>query len=209
MVYGLFRNLLHGAAAVVPCLPAVAMYQSQIDQAPRRSELAITGAGIRSPAAAAEAAPGIRERYVSVEVENPGDAPLHVWTSRRAYDYDASTHTLTLYLTEHTPDLRPGVEMISDHPRPPMLVVVDANSHGTLNVPVPAMIRRRAPGAGLGMSLVEEPIRQVERVDLHIQNGPEPFQHIAQEGPDEYRKRLLPYGDGVEATITLTGQKER
>jgi hypothetical protein len=185
------------------------MNQSRTDQAPRQSELAIVGAEIRGPAASAEAAPGVRERYVSVEVENPGDEPLHVWTSRRAYDYDAATHTLTFYLTEHTPDLRPGVEMISDHPRAPMLVVVDANSHGTLNVPVPATIRRRAPGAGLGMSFVEEPIRQIERVDLHIQNATEPFQHIAQEGPDEYRKRLLAYGDVVQATVTLTGQKER
>jgi len=206
VAYGLFRNLLHGVAAVVLCLPAVAMNQSQTDRAPKQPELAIIGAEIFSPAAGAT--PGVRELYVSVDVENSGDEPLHVWTSRRAYDYDASTHTLTLYLTEHTPALRPGVEMISDHPRTPTLVVVDANSHGTLNVPVPTAIRRRAPGAGLGMSFVEEPIRKIERVDLHIQTAPEPLQYISNENPTEYRKRLLAYGDVVQATITLTAQKE-
>ena len=73
---------------------------------------------------AREAAPGAPVQnqepiQLSMEVQNPGDSSLFVWTSRRAYDYDASTHVLTLYLTEQTPPLPPGIVMISNHPRTP------------------------------------------------------------------------------------------
>lgn len=162
------------------------------------------------PVAEAEAARGVQGRLqLSVQVDNPTDKPLHVWSSRRAYDYDAATHVLSIYLTEHTPPLPPGIKMISDHPRTPTLVVVDAKSRGTLEVPVPTSIRRRVPGTGLGMSFVEEPIRQIDRVELHIQYAAEPLQERPGESTVEHRKRLQAHGQVVQATITSTEQKER
>jgi hypothetical protein len=32
--------------------------------------------------------------HVALEVENTTDVPLHVWASRRGYDYDPDTHLL-------------------------------------------------------------------------------------------------------------------
>jgi hypothetical protein len=174
--------------------------------------LKIIGTKIRRPlpVAEADAARGVREHlHLSVQVENPGEKPLYVWSSLRAYDYDAATHVLSIYLTEHTPPLPPGIKMISDHPRTPTLVMVDAKSRGTLDVPVPTTIRRRVPGQGLGMAFVEEPIGQIDRVELHIQNAPKPVEEITKESPVEHRKRLQAHGDVVRATITPTGQKER
>lgn len=174
--------------------------------------LKIVGTEIRRPppAAKAETAYGVQERlHLSVQVDNPTDKPLHVWSSRRAYDYDAATHVLSIYLTEHTPPLPPGIRMISDHPRTPTLVLVNAKSRGTLDVPVPLTIRRRVPGEGLGMHFVEEPIGQIDKVDLHIQYATEPLQDRPKEDPTEHHKRLQAHGQVVQATITPTGQKER
>jgi len=176
-----------------------------------KKHLKIMGATFRGalPAHGAEAGHGIQEPVnLAVEVENPGDKPLHVWASRRAYDYDATTHVLTLYLTEHTPELPPGIKMISNHPRTPTQVVIDAKGRTTIDVPVPAIIRRRVPGEGLGMSFVEEPIGQIDRVELHIQSADEPIEPLDKESPTEHRKRLREHGDVIRATITPTTMKE-
>jgi hypothetical protein len=147
---------------------------------------------------------------LSVAVENPTDKPLHVWASRRAYDYDPATQVLTLFLTEQTPPPPPGIEMISNHPRSPAQVVVPPGSQATVNVAVPSIIRRRVQGAqGLGMQFVEEPIGPVARVDLHVQVDNEPIQYRVGESPEEHRKRLNERGQVVRATITPTGQKEK
>jgi hypothetical protein len=176
-----------------------------------QKQLKIMGAAIQrpTPVPEAEAVRGVQEQLrLAVEVENPSDEPLYVWASRRAYDYDATTHVLTLYLTEHTPELPPGIKMISDHPRTPIQVEVGANSRATMDVPVPAVIRRRVPGEGLGMSFVEEPIGQIDRVDLHIQSASEPVEYRVEESPSEHRKRLRAHGDVVQATVKPTEQKE-
>ena len=109
-------------------------------------ELKIVGTEIQRPMPVpeAEAARGVQERLrLSVEVENPSNKPLHVWTSRRAYDYYNFNPCPHSYLTEHTPALPPGIKMISDHPRTPVQVVVDPGSRTRIDVPVPAIIRRR------------------------------------------------------------------
>jgi hypothetical protein len=204
MVCSLFRCALSEIALLVMCLPVFAADQALTDPAPKKGEMTIVSAEIRWPSTVtkAEAAGGVQgQRHLFVEVANPNDEQVHVWSSRRAYDYDASTHTLALYLTEHTPPLPPGIRMISDHPRTPTLVAVNGNSHGTLQVPVPATIRRRVPGAGLGISFVEEPIGQIERVELYIQYATEPLQDHAEESPVEHRKRLLAHGDVARAVI--------
>jgi hypothetical protein len=162
------------------------------------------------PVAEAQAARGVQERLqLSIQVDNPTDKPLHVWSTRRAYDYNSATHVLTLYLTEHTPPLPPGIEMISDHPRDPTLVVVNAKSRGTLEVPVPTSIRRRVPGTGLGMSFVEEPISQIDKIELHVQYATAPLQQLPKTNPAEHRKRLQAHGQVVKATIIPTERKER
>lgn len=173
--------------------------------------LKILSAQIRRPVPAAEAKaarPAEQQLHLAVEVENPGDTPLYVWASRRAYDYDPSTHVLTLYLTEHTPPPPPGIQIISNHPRTPNLEVVKAKGRTTLDVPVPAFIRRRVPGKGLGMSFVEEPIGKIDRVDLHIQVSNEPVEDIENESPAEHRKRLA-LGSVVQATVSPTEKKEQ
>lgn len=165
---------------------------------------------LKARAEAPDVLPPVPERReLSVAVENPSDRPLHVWASRRGYDYDPATQVLTVYLTDQTPPPPPGIEMISNHPRSPRQVVVPPGSQATVNVAVPSLIRRRVPGEGLGMSFVEEPIGPIAKVDLHIQFDNEPIQSRPGESPQEHRKRLDEQGQVVRATITPTGQKEK
>jgi hypothetical protein len=172
--------------------------------------LQIIGTEILPPlrAVAAGQARGPREQMqVSVEVANPNNEPLHVWSTQRSYGYDPSTRTLTLYLTEHTPPVPPGIRMISDHPVTPSVVEVAPNSRSTIEVLVPTTIRRRVPGTGLGMSFVEEPIGQIDQVHLHVQSATQPLQDHAKENPPEHRRRLLEHGNVVRATVTPTGYR--
>ncbi len=142
-------------------------------------------------------------QHVSVEVENPNDVPLHVWASRRHYDYDPDTKVLTLWLTEHVPPLPPGITMISDHPRTPAQVEVGAQGHAVIDVPVPHVIRRRVPGSGgLGMSFSEQRIGQIDRVDLHVQYADSPMPMPDGMDAAQHRQRLLDHGDVVHESIT-------
>jgi len=185
-------------------------------------QLKILGAAVRRPAPVAQArtaqaqtgeaetARSVPEqRHLFVEVENPNDKPIHVWAGPSTYDYDSSSHVLTMHLAEHTPSLPPGITMISNHPRTPAQVTVNAKSRVKIKVPVPAVVRRRVPGKGLGMSFVEEPIGEIERVDLHVQYADEPLQQPAKESPDEHRKRLQAHGQVVRATIKPTPSTEK
>jgi hypothetical protein len=178
---------------------------------PTRSEqLKIVGIAVRRPTPVPEAARGVQELlHLSIEIENPSNKALYVWASRRAYDYDASSHVLSIYLTEHTPDPPPDIEMISDHPRTPVQIMIEAGGRVTIDVPVPKTIRRRVPREGLGMTFVEEPIEQIERVDLQVQFAYELFHDLVQESPAEHRKRLKAHGKVARATITPTEQKEQ
>jgi hypothetical protein len=140
-----------------------------------------------------------------VTVENPGDAPLYVWASRRHYEYDPDTKVLTLWLTEHVPPPPPGIRMISDHPRTPAQVEVGPQSRAIIDVPVPHVIRRRVPGGGgLGMSFAEERIGQIDRVDLHVQYADSPLPMPDGMDAAQHRQRLLDHGDVVHESIAPT-----
>jgi hypothetical protein len=183
---------------------------------PRRGgELRLGRAEVRRSAGAekagaenAGAVPTVPERmHVLVEVENPGDQPLHVFSGYRTYDYDAATGVLSVTLTGH-PEPRPGIQIISHHPRAPVGVVVAANGSTTLDVPVPAVVRRRVAGEGLGMSFVEEPIERIDRVELHVQYANEPIELPAGESPEQHRERFRAQGRVLNASISLTPRKE-
>lgn len=165
-------------------------------------QAAIARQPVAPPPATAPAAPD-GHRHVGVEVENPNDAPLHVWASRRHYDYDPDTKVLTLWLTEHVPPPPPGIRMISDHPRTPAQVEIGAHGRAIVDVPIPHVIRRRVPGSGgLGMSFTEERIGQIDRVDLHVQYADSPLPMPAGMDPAQHRQRLLDHGDVVHESIT-------
>lgn len=179
-----------------------------------KKSLKITGAEIRRPAAAVQAQPGVAAAAappleIAVALENPADQPRHVWSAPRAYDYDAASGVLALYLTELTPPPPPGIQIISDHPRTPPQVVIDAHGRMTLKVALAPTIRRLVPGGGLGMSFVEEPIGPVSRVELHVQFAAEPFgPGRSGESPEQFRQRLRQHGEVARATITFTEPKE-
>jgi hypothetical protein len=171
----------------------------------------ISGVALRPPSTARKAAgPGKPHAHLAFDVANSSDKQVHVWATRRAYDYDPDTRVLTLYLTEHTPPLPPGIKMLSDHPRNPTQVPVPAKGRATIEVPVPDVIRKRTEGKGLGMSFVEVPITQVDRVDLHVQFGPLLRPVEKDEGPDRHRARLRANGEVVHTSHSLErGKKEK
>lgn len=147
-------------------------------------------------------------RQLAIQVRNPQDVPLYVWASRRAFRYDPETHTLALYLTERTPDPPPGIRMISDHPRIPRQVVVGPGEEATVNVPLPAVMRTRVPGEGLGMHFVEEAIGPIDQVELHVQSATEPARAPGREEAGLYRKRLADQGEVATATIRTSTRSD-
>jgi hypothetical protein len=168
------------------------------------AELEIRSVSVRPPEPVPEekAERGVQERlHVAVELKNESDKPLHVWTSRRSYDYDPATRVLTVELSDKPFTEPPGITLISKHPRVPNQVVVETGGTRTIEVPVPTTIRRRVPGEGLGMSFVEEPIADIDHVDLHVQYSDVPFQHIVEEHPEEHQRRLAEHGSVVRATV--------
>lgn len=152
---------------------------------------------------------GLRERLqLEVEVQADATKPLHVWTSRSAYDYDAATKTLTVYLAEPGTVHNPDIELISDHPRVPSQTTVAPGDKAILDVPIPTTIRRAVPSGGLGLGFVEEPIGSIEHVEVHVQYADVPFQHVVGETPDSHRKRLQSHGRTTSATLTPEHPKE-
>ena len=91
------------------------------------NNLHILGARIIPPVAVSEedAARGVHERlHVVIEVENVGGVPLHVWSSRRAFDFNPATGVLRLDLAEPAEGQPPGmIKKISDHPRVPSQII--------------------------------------------------------------------------------------
>lgn len=98
--------------------------------------------------------------------------------------------------------------MISDHPRTPAQVEIAPKSRSKIKVQIPATIRRRVPGGGLGMSFVEEKIEPVGQVEVHLQYADEPVRHDPHETPDEHRKRLREHGEVVRTTVKEIEYKE-
>jgi hypothetical protein len=171
--------------------------------------LRIVGVAIRppTPVTEEEAAHNVPERqHLDVQVENTGSAPVHVWTGLRGYTYDSATNVLEVFLSEPGDVTPPGIELISDHPRVPPQVVVDAGGQTTIDVPVSTVIRRRVPGTGLGMSYVEEPIDDIQQVTLHVQYADVPFQAVVGESPQQLRRRMQSHGQTVDATVTPTNR---
>jgi len=178
---------------------------------PRKKKLKITSATIRpaDPGTATETAEDAPAQHgIAVDIDNPNDTPLHVWASPRGYDFNSETRVLTLYLTDNQPDPPADIKMISSHPRTPSQLVVDANGKATIDVQVPKTIRRRVAGEGLSLSFVEEPIEQIDRIDIHIQSAFEPMQYVVDESPEDHHKRLRAHGDVVKTTITPTQKQE-
>src|SRR5262245_5183336 len=100
--------------------------------------LKVAGIGIRRQATVADVARGAPPRLnLAVEFENPGDVPLHVWTSVQGFDYDTATRVLTVHLAERTRVRPPGITVISEHPRTPQQIEVPPKGRATINLELP------------------------------------------------------------------------
>jgi len=172
--------------------------------------LKILSTGISRSASVSDVARGAPPRLdLTVEVENPSDQPLHVWTDQRAYNYDPTTHVLSVQLAEPEDTLPPNITMLSDHPRVPTQIVVNPKGRAKINLQIPGIIRRLTPGQGAGRSFVEEPIGQVDRVDLQIQHSTEAVQYERGKSGADFRKRLRGHGEVVRATVTPTTETQK
>lgn len=173
------------------------------------AKLKILSVTIARPSSVADVARGAPPRLnLTIEVENTSNEPLYVWTDLRRYDYDPSTHVVSVQLAEIPRDLPPHIKMISDHPREPIQVVVKPKGHMTIKVQLPGSVRRLTPGKGLGKSFAEIPIGQIDRVEVTIQHAVEPIKLQPGEAPANFRKRLCEHGDVAQATIPPTADKK-
>jgi hypothetical protein len=173
------------------------------------TQLAILGVSIRRPAfVPAHSRDGLALMDLYIEVQNTGNHALYVWTNRLAYDYDVSKHVLFVYLSQPEDNLPPNIEMLSDHPRTPSQSVVDPKSRVTIEVRVPAFTRRMAYGRGPGNTLAEDPIGQIDRVEVHVQYGTSRIQYRIGEHAADFRKRLMAHGAVVTAQVAPTIEKE-
>lgn len=176
------------------------------------NNLHILGARIIPPVAVSEedAARGVHERlHVVIEVENVGGVPLHVWSSRRAFDFNPATGVLRLDLAEPAEGQPPGmIKKISDHPRVPSQIIAAPREKATIDVPVPTSVRHLVPPGGVGMAVVEEPIEGVREIKLRIQYADVPFQRIVGESPRELRERLRAHGSVARKTVLITRREK-
>jgi hypothetical protein len=170
-----------------------------------KNQLKVVGVQVRHPTAEARTAGGIESWLdLSVEVENPTTASLHVWASPSGYDYDPATKVLTLHMSQQPLVVPPGIIMLSDHPVMPDQIEVAAKSTAKIRVRFPAHIRRAAaPGGAGGWS--EVPIGEIAKVAVDVQFAPTPAgPPQAHEGGPEFRARLTAHGDVVHAQIPPT-----
>jgi hypothetical protein len=154
---------------------------------------------------------GVEPRmHVKIEVVNNTDTTLHVWASRRAFDYDASSQKLVVYLADSSrPEpTNPALEPISHHPRTPRQIPVAARHEETITIPVPTVLRRLEPGSGLGMNLVEEPIGPVREVECYVAYADIPYQPQLQLEPHKTAAELREWGKVAVATLPVPASKE-
>jgi hypothetical protein len=171
-------------------------------------ELKVIGISIHRRTSVKEGTLGAPLRLdLSVEVENSSEHPLHVWATPKSHAYDAATHVLSVGLAEPTQELRPHIKMLSDHPRSPTLVVVNAGSRVKIKVDAPATFRGRSSVEGLAWE--DKPIGQIARVDLRVQYAPAAIQYRSGESASDFRTRLRQHGDVVQAVITPTTETEK
>jgi hypothetical protein len=111
-------------------------------------------------------------------------------------------------LAEPVVSLPPNIKMISNHVHTPRQAVVESKSRATIEVRVPASTRRLTPGQGLGRTWVEDPIGQIDRVEINIQYAATPAEYRVGEDPSDFRERLRAHGDVLTAEITPTIEKE-
>jgi hypothetical protein len=170
-----------------------------------KNQLKVAGVQVRHPTSEARAAGGIEGWLdLSVEVENPTAAPLHVWASHSGYDYDPATKLLTVHMSQQPLVVPPGIIMLSDHPVMPDQIEVAAKSTAKIRVRFPAHIRRAA-GPLEGAGWVEVPIGEIAKVAVDVQSASTPAEPPkAHETGSEFRARLAAHGDVVQAQITPT-----
>jgi hypothetical protein len=170
--------------------------------------LEILGVAIHPPAPVSDkdAERGVEPRmHVELRVRNATDGPLHVWASRRAFDYDPASEKLVLHLADaplagaENPDIVP----VSQHPRKPRQTAVGAGEEQTITIPVPTVVRRLAPSGGLGLKLIEEPIGPIRDVEAHVAFADIPFQPRLAVDPHETRKELNEWGEVAVATLPV------
>jgi hypothetical protein len=166
-----------------------------------RQRFKIVGVQIRPPPAAA-GVEGWME--LLVEVQNTGATPVYVWASHRGYDYDSTSKTLTIYMAERPLVVPASMILISEHPRPPSQVQVDAKGRAKIRLRFPPVVRQPAPE---GRGWVESRVGEIANVDIRVQYTDKPFdQPTAQERTQEYRARLQAQGNVVHAYLAPGSQ---
>jgi hypothetical protein len=160
----------------------------------------ITSVTLKAPVAAAERG-GSDRMPVEVEVRNTTSTKsYHVWSSLRAFDYDAESRTLRLALADE-PVERP-VEIISEHPRTPHQIVVEPGATATISVPVPTVIKRLPDQRrGLGAGLAQEPLGEIDQVDVTVAYADTPYQPRSALSPREIREQLIAWGNRAHAQM--------
>ncbi|WP_345633043.1 hypothetical protein [Rugosimonospora acidiphila] len=116
---------------------------------------------------------------MTIDVRNDSTETYHVWASRRSYDYDPATRTLTVYLADVLRQMpqSEGIVPISYHPRTPAQVAVPAGQTATITVAVPTAVRTLSSVPGqLGLRVDERPIGPVERVECYLTYADVPYQ---------------------------------
>jgi hypothetical protein len=148
---------------------------------------------------------GVEQRFqVAIRVRNNTSAPLHVWASRRAFDYDPTTKKLILHLSDapRADQKNPDIEPISRHPRTPRQVAVAAGEEQTIVVPVPTVVRRLEPSSGLGLRIIETPIDSIRDVECQISYATTPYELRSSVNPEQTERELEEWG-----SVTVASQR--
>jgi hypothetical protein len=172
--------------------------------------LKVLGIAIRRVTSATVARRGMPIRIeLAIEVQNVGDKPVHVWVSRRHYDYDATTQVLTLRLAEIYEQPPPHVTVLSDHARSPVQIEIGANSRVKLLQRIPATVRHIGPGSTPETALVDDPIGPIRQVNLILQYSAQPIRSRSGTSPVDFREQMRTSSNVLRAQITPTSEQEK
>lgn len=152
------------------------------------NDLSVNSVAVARTAIAGGTAPQ-KQLKIDVEIENKAGARRFAWSSLRHYEYDKTTKVLSLHLAEHAPALPPGMILISDHPRTPDQIELAPGAKATVQVEIPAFIRRASPD---GKGWIEDPIGTVDHVELRLQHAPTAVEAVKpHESGEQFRARAI------------------
>ena len=141
---------------------------------------------------------------VAIDVRNNSNSTLHAITSVRSLDYDPSTQTLYVGLSE--PEPQPGFKpsnFVAPHTK-----AVAPRETETIEVSVPTLINKVIPSSGLSLNVEKLDLTGVRNVTCEVAFATTPFYPKKSDAPEVMSRQLHTWGQRSRKTVGPSGEGE-